>query len=99
MQGLPSRRCFARDIPLTGDVTSQAQFDHSAIQIAIRAGLTLWPDSVLESHEEFVAEPRDVVGVALSASVWRVAVPEGTNIWWSDAPSNVVDTWNGGEEC
>jgi hypothetical protein len=44
-------------------VTSQAQFDNGAVQIAIRADLTLWTDTVLETNEEVIAEAGDVVGI------------------------------------
>ena len=55
---------FARDVPLADDMTRQAQFDDRAVEIAVGAGLALWPDTILESYEEVVAKPRNVIRIA-----------------------------------
>jgi len=58
---------FAGDVPLPDDCAVEGQFHDGAVEVAVRARLTLGPTPFWKPDEEIAAEAGDVVG-SLSAS-------------------------------
>ena len=53
---------LATQVPLVDDVAGERELDDGAVGVAVRAGLALRTDAVLERGVDVVAEYRDVVG-------------------------------------
>ena len=52
------------DVPLRHGIAVRRQLDDRAVEISVEAGLALRADTVLEPHEDVIAEQGDVVRVA-----------------------------------